>query len=74
MKFTQTIAIAALVGNISATDNTFKCEIEKIEYFKDAKCETATDDATLKDAAKGLKAYNDKIKTWKSTCDAVKDD
>lgn len=61
MKFTQTLAVAALVGSISAEDKAaapakFACTFGKIEKFTDDKCATP-DEAANKKAAEGLAAY-----------------
>lgn len=72
MKFTQTVAVAALVGSISAEDAKFKCELEKIEYFKDDKCKEADADANKK-AADGLKAYNEAYAKFETKCTKLAD-
>lgn len=67
MKFTQTIAIAALAGAASAADAAaFSCPVGKIEQFTDKECKTP-DEAANKKADEALKKFNDENKEhWKN--------
>ena len=72
MKFTQTIAIAALVAAASAEEKkTLKgCVVTKAEFVTDKKCEKA-DEAANKAAADKIKDYKTKNEALEVKCTEI---